>query len=125
MTPGRLQAASVAALLGLIALGLAWELWLAPIRPGGSWLALKVVPLLFALRGLLHGRRYTFQWVTLLVWLYVAEGAVRAASDRDLGAALGALQAGLAVVLFAAAAAYARLTAPSRRPKPDGATPDP
>ncbi len=28
---------------GLIALGLAWEMWLAPIRPGGSLLALKVL----------------------------------------------------------------------------------
>src|SRR5690606_28653235 len=34
-------------LIGLIALGLAWELWLAPLRPGGSWLVLKVIPLLF------------------------------------------------------------------------------
>ena len=31
---------AVAALLALIALCLAWELVLAPLRPGGSWLAL-------------------------------------------------------------------------------------
>ena len=45
--------AACAAWIGLILLGLAWELYLAPLRPGGSWLVLKVVPLLLPLMGLL------------------------------------------------------------------------
>src|SRR5512132_154807 len=56
---------AVASLLGLIALGLAWELWLAPLRPGGSWVAVKVLPLCFPLAGLLRNRMYTYRWVSL------------------------------------------------------------
>lgn len=82
--------AACLAWIGLIVLGLAWELVLAPLRPGGSWLALKVVPLLLPLRGLLAGRRYTFQWSTLLVWAYFIEGIVRAMSDAGLSARLAA-----------------------------------
>jgi uncharacterized membrane protein len=61
---------------------LAWELWLAPLRPGGSWLALKVLPLCLPLAGLLKNRMYTYRWVSLVVWLYFTEGVVRAWSDR-------------------------------------------
>ncbi|MGC3962023.1 MAG: DUF2069 domain-containing protein [Rhodocyclaceae bacterium] len=109
-----LRVVSVATLLALIALSLAWELWLAPLRPGGSWLVLKALPLLLPLRGLLHGRRYTYQWVSLAVWLYFIEGTVRGGSDHGLSATLGWIEAALCVVLFAACCAYARLSAPSR-----------
>lgn len=110
----RLQWLSVALLLSLIALSVAWELWLAPLRPGGSWLVLKVLPLLFPLRGMLHGRRYTFQWTTLMIWLYFTEGVVRASSDRGLSVWLAALETALSVALFASCAAYSRYSAPSR-----------
>lgn len=63
--------------VALIVFGLAWELVLDPIRPGGSWLAIKVLPLVFALRGLWAGKMYTFKWMSLLVWLYVGEALVR------------------------------------------------
>ena len=36
-----LQAVSGVSLVVLIFLCLAWELWLAPLRTGGSWLVLK------------------------------------------------------------------------------------
>lgn len=100
---------AVASLLGLIALGLAWELWLAPLRPGGSWLALKVLPLCLPLAGLLKNRMYTYRWLSLLVWLYVAEGLVRATSEAGLSAALAWLEVLLGVVLFAACSAHVRL----------------
>jgi hypothetical protein len=74
--------------LGLIVLGLAWELWLAPLRPGGSWWALKVLPLCIPLAGLLRRRMYTYRWVSLLVWPYFVEGVVRATSDRGPGVPL-------------------------------------
>ncbi len=61
----------------LIALGLAWELFLDPIRPGGSWLALKVLPLVIALPGLWKAKMPTFRWMSLMVWLYVGEALVR------------------------------------------------
>ena len=52
-SPNRaLHKAAVAALLALIVLCVAWELFLAPLRPGGSWLVLKVLPLLAVIRKL-------------------------------------------------------------------------
>ncbi|MCX9157611.1 DUF2069 domain-containing protein [Niveibacterium sp. 24ML] len=114
MTPKLLQRTAVTLLLALITLCLAWELWLAPLRPGGSWLALKVLPLLAPLRGLLHGKRYTFQWTTLMIWLYFTEGVVRATSDRAPSSTLALVETLLALALFAVCALYARNTAPSR-----------
>ncbi|GAB4087799.1 DUF2069 domain-containing protein [Hydrogenophaga soli] len=101
--------AAVGSLLGLIVLGLAWELWLAPVRPGGSWLAIKVLPLCIPLTGLLKHRMYTYRWLSLLVWIYFTEGVVRAWSDRPPGQWLAGLEVALCLVLFAACAAHVRL----------------
>ncbi len=100
---------AVASLLGLILLGLAWELWLAPLRPGGSWLALKVLPLCIPLAGLLKNRMYTYRWVSLMVWLYFIEGVVRAWGDRPPGAWLALMEVVLCLTLFAACAMHVRL----------------
>jgi uncharacterized membrane protein len=101
---------AAACLILLILLGLAWELWLAPLKAGGSWLFLKVLPLLAPLRGVLHGRRYTFQWSTLLIWLYAAEGAVRAMTDSGPSASFAIVELVLALAYFTAAVAYLRAT---------------
>jgi uncharacterized membrane protein len=93
-------------LIAMILLGLAWEIFLAPIRPGGSWLVLKVLPLLAALPGVLRGRRYTLQWSTLLIWFYAAEGATRAYTDAGLGAALALAELALSLAYFWAAVAW-------------------
>ncbi len=100
---------AVGSLIGLITLGLAWELWLAPLRPGGSWLVLKVLPLCIPLAGLLKNRMYTYRWVSLLVWIYFAEGVVRAWSDGAPGSWLALLEVLLSVSLFAACALHVRL----------------
>ena len=92
--------------LALIALGLAWELWLAPT--GRGTLALKVLPLVLAVPGLLRNRMYTYRWVSLLVWLYAAEGAVRATSEGGRGQLLATAEVLLSLVLFAACAVYVR-----------------
>jgi len=97
-TVRRTRALAVAATLALIALGLAWELWLAPT--GRGTLAVKVLPLLLPLPGLLRLRLYTYRWLSLGVWLYVAEGAVRAGSDRGLSATLALIEVAIALVLF-------------------------
>ena len=100
---------AVGSVLGLIVLGLLWELQLAPLHPGGSWLALKVLPLAWPLAGLLKNRMYTYRWVSLMIWLYFTEGVVRAASDPNrTSAALAAVQVLLCVVLFAACAMHVR-----------------
>ncbi len=109
MTPATLRNLASASLIALIALSVAWELWLAPLRPGGSWLVLKVLPLLAPLFGILHGRVYTYRWSTLLIWLYFTEGAVRAWSDSGVSATLAGLEVALSLVFFIAAAWYARL----------------
>lgn len=100
---------AVGSLLGLIVLSLAWELWLAPLRPGGSWLALKALPLCIPLAGLLKNRMYTYRWVSLVVWLYFTEGVVRAYSDRGAGQWLAGLEVALCLLLFIACALHVRL----------------
>ncbi len=97
---------AIGSTLALITLGLAWELWLAPT--GRGTLALKVLPLALAVPGLLRNRMYTYRWVSLLVWLYVAEGAVRATSEGGAGRILATAEVLLSLVLFAACAVYVR-----------------
>jgi len=97
-------------LILLIFLGLAWELWLAPLRPGGSWLVLKILPLLAPLFGILRGSRYTHQWLSMLSLLYFTEGVVRAYSDAGLSAQLAMVEVALAVLLFTSCVLYARAT---------------
>ena len=92
--------------LALIGMCLAWELWLAPT--GRGTLAVKALPLILPLAGLIRMRLYTYRWLSLLVWLYVAEGLVRATSERGRGALLATLEVGLAVAIFVACAAHVR-----------------
>lgn len=110
----RANLAAAAGLIALIVLCLAWELWLAPLRPGGSWLVLKALPLLAALFGILRGRRYTHQWASLMIQLYLLEGLTRATSDHGMMRLLAIVEVALALLFFAATLIYARLTAPSR-----------
>lgn len=91
-------------------LGLAWEMWLSPLRPGGSWLALKVLPLVVPLAGLLKNRMYTYRWVSLMIWLYFTEGVVRAYSDTNgVGQILALVEVVLCLALFVACAWHVRL----------------
>ena len=107
---------AVASVLGLIALGVAWELWLAPLRPGGSWLVLKVLPLCIPVAGLLRRRMYTYRWVSLLVWPYFIEGVVRATSEQGPSVPLAALETALSLTLFAACALHVRLRLRNAKP---------
>lgn len=112
MQPGADVAATrwlaAGSLLGLIVLSVAWELWLAPLRPGGTLLFLKALPLAFALVGLLKRRMYTYRWVSLLVWLYFTEGVVRAWGDAAPSRWLAMGEIALCVLLFMACAAHVR-----------------
>jgi uncharacterized membrane protein len=113
------QLASVS-LVALLFLCMAWELRLAPLRPGGSMLALKALPLLLPLIGILQGRRYSYQWTSMLALAYVTEGLVRAVSDQGSSRALALAETVLATLLFAGCLGYARATAPSRSVKTAG-----
>ena len=108
-----LYLAACSSLIMLIFLCLAWELRLAPVHPGGSWLALKCLPLLAPLFGLLNGRRYTYQWAAMLILLYFTEGIVRATglpsgTPLGIGEWLAWGQVGLCSVLFTACALHVR-----------------
>ena len=100
---------AVGSLLGLIVLGLAWELWLTPLRPGGTLWSIKVLPLCIPLSGLLKNRMYTYRWVSMLVWLYFTEGVVRAWGDAWPSNALAGLQIFLCSTLFVACALHVRI----------------
>jgi uncharacterized membrane protein len=100
---------AVGSLIGLIVLGLLWEMWLAPLRPGGSWLVLKVLPLTIPLAGLLKNKMYTYRWVSLVVWLYFTEGVVRAWSDKGFSATLAGIEVLLCLVLFVAVTLHVRI----------------
>jgi uncharacterized membrane protein len=104
------QVAALGALGALILLCLAWELWLAPLRPGGSLLALKALPLALPLAGILKGKRYTYQWSSMLILAYLAEGATRAWSEKGLSQTLAVGEVVLSLVFFAAVVSYARWT---------------
>ena len=97
---------ALAALLGLIVLGLAWELWLAPT--GTGTLAIKVLPLVLCLAGLLRHRMYTFRWLSLLIWLYFTESVVRATTEQGISQVLALVEVVLCLVLFTACAVYIR-----------------
>jgi uncharacterized membrane protein len=92
----------VACFIGLIFLGLAWELWLAPLRPHGSLWALKVLPLCAALPSLLRGSVRSMQGWSMGILAYVTEGLVRATSDRGLSMQLAWIESVLAIVAFCA-----------------------
>lgn len=108
--------AAAIVLIALIFLCLGWELWLAPLREGGSWLALKALPLLLPLFGVLRERRYTFQWSSMFILLYFCEGVVRAWSEHGTTQALALAEILFAVLYFVAAVLYARYTRTSSGP---------
>ena len=109
----RLRWTAVLSLLALIVLSLLWERWLAPIRPGGSWLMLKAVPLLLPLRGLLSGKRYSYQWSSLLILAYLTEGLVRATSDTGLSQTLAVIETVLSGIYFISVLMFCYDTRPS------------
>ena len=106
-------------LIALILLSLAWEVWLAPLKPHGSLLILKAVPLLLPLFGILKGRRYTYQWACMFILLYFTEGVVRAWTDKGLSAKLALAEVILTLIFFTCAVLYSRLTRVFTRSPPE------
>ena len=113
MTAALLQAAASATLVALVFLCLLWESVLSPIRPGGSLLMLKALPLLLPLFGILRGKIYTYQWAPLLVLGYFCEGVVRAWTERGHSRSLALAEIALSMAFVVIATLYVRA---SRRP---------
>ena len=110
-----LRVVAATALLALIVLCVAWEIWLAPLKPVGTLLALKALPLALPLGGILKGSRYTYQWSSMLILAYFAEGATRAWSDAGLSRQLALAEIALSLGYFGAVVSLARLTRPQPR----------
>ena len=108
MSVALIRRATVAGVIALILLGIVWELWLAPLRPGGTLLAFKVLPLAVALPSLIRGEVRTWQLWTMLILLYVCEGVVRAMSDVGLSQWLGAVEGMLASGVYVGLLVYVR-----------------
>ncbi len=104
----RIRALAIGCLLCLIVLSVFWELWLAPLRPNGSWLVLKALPLCFPLTGLLKNKMFTYRWVSLMVWIYFAEGIVRAYGDPMPSQMYASIEIILCLLLFFACAVHVR-----------------
>jgi uncharacterized membrane protein len=113
----RTRALALAGLVSLIVLCIGWELWWAPT--GSGTLALKVVPLLFCVAGLLRHRMYTFRWLSLLLWLYFMEGVVRATTESGVSQLLAVGEIVLSLGLFVSSTFYIRWRL--RHPLPDAA----
>ncbi len=112
------QVTTTICLYALLLLCLVWELWLAPLRPGGSWLALKVLPLLWIAPGISRGRIHAYRVSTMLILAYFIEGVVRAWSDTGMSASLAIAEIVLSLVFFSTAIAWVRA---SRTAGPDPA----
>ena len=102
------QTLAIASVAALIVLSVLWELWLAPIRPGGSWLCLKALPLCIPLTGLLKNRLYTYRWLSLWIWFYWIEGVVRVWGDAYPSKVYAGLEVAICLVLFGACAMHVR-----------------
>jgi uncharacterized membrane protein len=107
---------AIACVAALLVLSIAWEIWLAPQRPGGTLLVLKAVPLAAALPFLVRGNVRAFQWWSMLILLYLCEGVVRGMSDAGAtGRLLGWIEAALASLAYASILAHVRAV---RGPRP-------
>ena len=115
-SPAIPRLAACAALIALVLLCLAWELWLAPLRPGGSYLALKALPLVFPMTGIIQGNRRTYQWSSMFILAWFAEGVVRAWSERGASQLLAGIEIALSLVFFASTVSYAHATQACRDP---------
>jgi uncharacterized membrane protein len=108
MTSAMWHRATVASVAAVILFSLLWETWLAPVRPGGSWLVLKVLPLCLLWVALVQRRFRAFQWLLLLLPWYFAEGVVRGFSETGRHSICAYAAAALSLVAIGAGLGYVR-----------------
>ncbi len=70
---------------GLFFLIVAWNTWIAPVEHSPRIIILLplTIPLLFPLRGLLHGNPYTHAWTTLIALFYFSLGVSNTVVPED------------------------------------------
>ncbi|QWD20681.1 DUF2069 domain-containing protein [Polynucleobacter paneuropaeus] len=99
------QLLALAAFVDLFILCVCWEWFISPLRPEGSWLILKALPLLLPMRGIWKGNVYTMQWASMLILLYITEGLVRI-TESGWNFYLSILETVLATVAFVSLLMY-------------------
>lgn len=100
---------AITAWLLLLVVSLGWELWWAPLRPGGSWLALKALPLCLPLAGIWRGKIYTYQYSLMLVLFYQAEAVMRLFDAQPASRVCAAVALACSSVFFIAGLRYVQL----------------
>ena len=99
------QLLALAAFVDLFILCVCWEWFISPLRPEGSWLILKALPLLLPMQGIWKGNAYTMQWASMLILLYITEGLVRI-TESGWNFYLAILETVLATVAFVSLLMY-------------------
>lgn len=108
-SPKFFHTGAILSLVILIGWLVAWETIVAPYSPGGSWLALKALPLLIPLGGVLKRDIYTLQWSSMVILIYFTEGVVRAwSATRPLSQMMACGEIILVLVYFTCALLFLR-----------------
>ncbi len=110
---------SLVGYFALLFLILNWFTWIAPPEkfPRSMVLMILLLPLLIPLRGLLHGKRRTHQWVIFLSLAYFMGGIDVWFNQNGLRAYLGAAMTLFSVVLFVGCSGYGKHMGPPREPR--------
>ena len=106
--PAPVARIAIAGLVALALLAFLWEMVLAPLRPGGTWLALKALPLGALIPHVARAKRRARQIATLVLPWYAAEGLVRAASEHGRHALVAGVSGALALGTFVALLVWLR-----------------
>jgi len=93
-----------------------WEMSFAPLRPGGSWLVLKALPLAVLWLPLARGHRRARQMASLVLPLYFGEGIVRAMTESGRHAQVAAVATAIALCALIAVLLSFRAQASGRQP---------
>lgn len=114
-----LHRAAVALYIGLIALLLAWLLWLSP--PTNALLSVALItligPLLIPLRGVLYGWRYPMAWSCIIVLVHFVHGITHVPAP-GIERWLGGTEIVVVALYFTAAILYIRRAPFSGEPSP-------
>jgi uncharacterized membrane protein len=100
---------SVFSLIGLIFLNLFWEIFYNPLNTNGSWMVVKSLVLLIPLPGILKKNRYTYQWSSMFIWLFIMEGIVRFYSELGVSRDMASYQIFLGTLFFFSSIFFCRV----------------
>lgn len=92
--------------LSLIVLTLIWDGYFSPLNTGRWLLVIKLLPLCLPLRGILQGKRYTYQYSSMLILAYFCEGIMRLFDIHVTSRLFAATEIMLCLIFFATCLYY-------------------